>query len=172
MVLFVFIVPILLKTTFRFKILSLKTTYCILVLNRIDEVTCVIHNHWIVELNCIPIRPKEKEKGHHDYNQTGTSIPLRGSCLNPDCKSRPVTICVGCTRDIKGFAYICKPSPRKDCWAKVHLAREPYPMDTNGNTIESPSLIKKRKRNSSLGSENISKRWRKSLCLNPHHSQV
>ena len=54
----------------------------------------------------------------------------------------------------KGFAYICKPSPRKDCWAKVHLARELYPMDTNGNTIESSSLIKKRKLNSSFGSEN------------------
>ena len=36
----------------------------------------------------------------------------------------------------------------------MHLAREPYPMDTNGNTIESSSLIKKRKLTSSFGSEN------------------
>ena len=137
-----------------------------------NEVTCVIRNHCSAELNCIPIRPKEKEKEHHDCDQTVTSIALRGRCMNTDCKSRPFTICVGCTSDIKGFTCICKPSPRKDCWTKVHLDREPYPIDVNGNPIESPSLIKKRRRNSSLGSEKIPKRQSKSKFLNPHHTQV
>ena len=38
--------------------------------------------------------------------------------------------------------------------------------------IERPKLTKKRKRNSSLGVRKISKRKRKSLSLNPHHSQL
>ena len=90
----------------------------------------------------------------------------------PDCKSVPSTICAGCTRDVRGIVFVCKPSSRKRCWDILHQARSPKLLDAQGNEIERPTLIKKRKRNNSLGVERIPKRQRKSLSLNPHHTQL
>ena len=90
-------------------------------------------------------------------------------CIIPDCKSVPSTICAGCTRDVRGIVFVCKPSPRKRCWDILHQARSPKLLDAQGNEIEPATLIK-RKRNNSLGVERIPKRQRKSLFESSSHS--
>ena len=64
-------------------------------------------------------------------------------CIIPDCKSVPSTICAGCTRDVRGIVFVCKPSSRKRCWDILHQARSPKLLDAQGNEIERPTLIKK-----------------------------
>ena len=93
-------------------------------------------------------------------------------CIIPDCKSELSTICAGWTRDVQGIVFVCEPSARKRCWEILHGARSPKLLDAEGNEIERPNLIKKRKRNSSSGVERIPTRQRKSLTLNPHHNQL
>ena len=125
----------------------------------------------VVELSCVPVRPDET--AYHIYGQKGgAQMKWQARCIIPDCKSVPSTICAGCTRDVRGIVFVCKPSPRKRCWDILHQARSPKLLDAQGNEIERPTLIKKRKRNNSLGVERIPKRQRKSLSLNPHHTQL
>ena len=126
---------------------------------------------YVFELSCVPVRPKET--AFHVYGQKGgTQMKWQARCIIPDCKSTPSTICAGCTRDVRGIVFVCKPSARKRCWEILHQARSPKLLDAEGNEIERPNLIKKRKRNSSSGVERIPKRQRKSLTLNPHHAQL
>ena len=47
----------------------------------------------------------------------------------------------------------------------------PYPVDNAGNGVERPRLTKKRRRNSSLGSERVDKRQKQPSILNLHHLQ-
>ena len=49
----------------------------------------------------------------------------------------------GCTRDVRGIMFVCKPWARKRCWEILHQARSPKLLDAQGNEIERPSLIKK-----------------------------
>ena len=119
----------------------------------------------------MPVRPNES--AYHSYNQKGgAQMMWQALCIIPDCNARPSTICAGCTRDVRGIVFVCKPSARKRCWEILHQARSPKLLDAQGNEIERPSLIKKRKRNNSFGVERIPKRNRKSLTLNPHHVQL
>ena len=99
-------------------------------------------------------------------------MPWQSSCIIPSCKSRPRTMCAGCTRDVEGIVFVCKPSNNKRCWEILHQVRSPNPVDAQGNLIERPQLNRKRKRNSSFGVRKLSKRKRKSLSLNPHHSEL
>ena len=124
-----------------------------------------------VELSWVLLRPAEVQRGLHDYARTGTSLAIQGTCINPDCNSSPSTICMGCTNDV-GLVFCCKPKPGKRCWERLHEARAPDRVDANGIAVERPSLIKKRKRNSNLGSERKPKRLKKPLSLNPHHIQL
>ena len=126
---------------------------------------------YVVELTCVPVRPNES--AYHTYDQKGgAQMMWQARCIIPSCNARPSTICAGCTRDVRGIVFVCKPSNRKHCWEILHQARSPKLLDAQGNEIERPSLIKKRKRNSSFGVECIPKRNRKSLTLNPHHAQL
>ena len=126
---------------------------------------------YVVELTCVPVRPSDS--AYHTYDQKGGArMKWQARCIVPDCKSEPSTICAGCTRDVQGIVFVCKPTTRKRCWEILHQARSPKLLDAQGNEIERPSLIRKRKRNSSLGVERIPKRHRKSLTLNPHHAQL
>ena len=116
----------------------------------------------------IPIRPVDHS--FHDYNGKGKAVmQWQSSCIVPGCNSGPRTIYAGCTRDVTGIVFVCKPSARKWCRHILHQARAPNPVDAQGNTIEKPTLVRKRKQNETLGSERIPKRLRKSLTLNPHH---
>ena len=123
-----------------------------------------------VELSWGPLGSVEVQRGLHDYARTGTSLAIQGTCINPDCKSSPSTICVGCTNDV-GLVFCCKPKPGKRCWERLHEVRAPDRIDASGIEVERPSLIKKRKRNSSLGSERKPKTLIKLLSLNLHHIQ-
>ena len=125
----------------------------------------------MIELSCVPVRSNDSP--YHTYTEKGAArMQWQARCIIPDCKSKPSTICAGCTRDVPGLVFVCKPSTSKRCWEILHQARSPKLLDAEGNVIERPSLIRKRKRNSSLGVERIPKRNRKSLTLNPHHSQL
>ena len=125
----------------------------------------------MIELSCVPMRTEEAQ--FHDYNRKGrVAYPFQSSCIIPDCNGSPSTSCVGCTRDVRGIVFVCRPSTGRQCWKILHQARAVNPVDDQGNAIERPSLIKKRKRNSSFGIERVAKRHRKSLALNPHHAQL
>ena len=102
---------------------------------------------------------------------TSTTMKFQGACIVPGCKSRPKTICSGCTRDVQDLVFVCQPTPDKHCWKILHQSRARNPVDVHGNPIERPNLTHKRRRNSSFGVERIPKRRRKSLYLNPHHVQ-
>ena len=98
---------------------------------------------YVFELSCVPVRPKET--AFHVYGQKGgTQMKWQARCIIPDCKSTPSTICAGCTRDVRGIVFVCKPSARKRCWEILHQARSPKLLDAQGNEIERPSLIKKK----------------------------
>ena len=85
------------------------------------------------------------ETAYHIYGQKGGSqMKWQARCIIPDCKSEPSTICAGCTRDVRGIVFVCKPSARKQCWEILHQARSPKLLDAQGNEIEQPSLIKKK----------------------------
>ena len=97
---------------------------------------------YLVELSCVPVRPNES--AYHSYNQKGgAQMMWQARCIIPDCNARPSTICAGCTRDVRGIVFVCKPSARKRCWEILHQARSPKLLDAQGNEIERPSLIKK-----------------------------
>ena len=97
-----------------------------------------------VELELIPVRAAESEKGHHDFEQTGVQVQLRGKCIVSDCKRKSRTICIGCTRDTIGLVHVCEPKDGNQCWEKLHAARVRYPVDNNGNPAELPKLTKER----------------------------
>ena len=129
----------------------------------------------ICKLLWLSYRPFRCEK----MKQSSTTSMRRDACLShfkglaiPGCKGTPSTSCVGCTRDVRGIVFVCKPSTGRQCWNILHQARARNLVDDQRNAIERPSLIKKRKRNSSLGVERVPKRLRKSLALNPHHAQL
>ena len=95
-----------------------------------------------VELSCVPVRPSEAV--YHVYSQKGgAQMKWQARCIIPDCKSEPSTICAGCTRDVRGIVFVCKPSARKQFREILHQARSPKLLDAQGNEIERPSLIKK-----------------------------
>ena len=97
---------------------------------------------YVVELSCVPVRPDEA--AYHIYGQKGgAKMKWQARCIIPDCKSVPSTICAGCTRDVRGIVFVCKPSSRKRCWDILHQARSPKLLDAQGNEIERPTLIKK-----------------------------
>ena len=121
-----------------------------------------------VELESIPVLESEVRAGHHDYERTGQSLNIRGRCISPDCKRKPFSICIGCTRDTDGFVFVCKPSDDRQCWEKLHLARAPHPVDGDGNPIPRPKLTKKRRRNSILGNVRPDKAAKRPLVLNPN----
>ena len=68
--------------------------------------------------------------------------------------------------------YVCKPSATKQCWDILHQARCPHPVDQQGNPIDRPNLTRKRRRNSSHGTERVPRAQKKPLVLNPHHAQL
>ena len=147
------------------RIRNVVTSYYQQIYGKNSEVTYIL-------LSChVPVRPNES--AYHSYNQKGgAQMMWQARCIIPDCNARPSTICAGCTRDVRGIVFVCKPSARKRCWEILHQARSPNLLDAQGNEIERPSLIKKRKRNNSFGVQRIPKRNRKSLTLNPHHVQL
>ena len=123
------------------------------------------------ELSWMPTFPGSVRAGHHDYaTMGGVSTGIQGTCIIPNCKSRPKTMCLGCTRDVEGIVWVCAPKDGKTCWEKLHQARSAEtPRDADGNEIPRPKLIQKRRRNSSLGTHRIPEPERNKLCLNPHH---
>ena len=124
------------------------------------------------ELDCIPVVESEVAAGWHSYETAGLQGCMQASCIIPSCRSQPTTFCQGCTRDVQGIVFVCSPKRGKRCWEILHQARSRAPVDAQGNPIEAPSLIKKRKRNSSLGIDRKPKRLKKPLLLNPHHEQI
>ena len=142
------------------------------VLLHVTKKTCIFGFSFTlsVELSWVLLRPAEVQRGLHDYARTGASLAIQGTCINPDCSSSPSTICVGCTNDV-GFVFCCKPKPGKRCcckpkpgkrcWERLHESRAPDRVDANVIAVERPSLIKKRKRNSNLGSERKPKKAEK-----------
>ena len=143
-------------------------------LGTVDGIALLIHRKkcllLIYELDSIPILPEEA--GNHTFNKGGFTGPFQGQCIVPDCKSHPKTFCLSCTRDIPGIVYVCKPSATKQCWNILHQARCPHPVDQQGNPIERPKLTRKRRRNSSHGTQRVSPAQKKPLVLNPHHAQL
>ena len=73
-----------------------------------------------------------------------------------------------CPRDCIRLWAVCSKAMLGDSSS----TRSPKLLDAEGNEIERPNLIKKRKRNSSSGVERIPTRQRKSFTLNPHHAQL
>ena len=116
-----------------------------------------------LELHCIPIVESEVVAGWHSYE-------LRNRII-PSCRSQPTDFCQGCTRDVQGIVFVCSPKRGKLCCEILHQARTRPPVDAQGNPIEAPSLIKKRKQ-SSLGIDRVPKRLKKLLLLNAHHEQI
>ena len=97
---------------------------------------------YVFMLSCVPVRPKET--AFHVYGQKGVAqMKWQARCIIPDCKSEPSTICAGCTGDVRGIVFVCKPSARKRCCEILHQARSPKLLNAQGNEIERPSLIKK-----------------------------
>ena len=112
------------------------------------------------------------EAGNHAFNKGGFTGPFQGQCIVPSCKNHPRTFCLSCTRDVSWIVYVCKPSATKQCWNILHQARCPHPVDQQGNPIEHPKLTRKRRRNSSHGTQRVSPAQKKPLVLNPHHAQL
>ena len=124
----------------------------------------------IYELQSIPILPDEAK--NHTFNKRGNSGNFQGQCIVADCKTSPRTFCQACSRDVPGIVYVCKPSATKQCWDILHQARCPHPVDQQGNPIDRPNLTRKRRRNSSHGTERVPRPQKKPLVLNPHHAQL
>ena len=40
----------------------------------------------------------------------------QSSCIIPSCKSRPTSMCGGCTPDVADIVFVCEPSNNKRCW--------------------------------------------------------
>ena len=119
----------------------------------------------------MPVRPNDSP--YHTYTQKAPhECSGKLDVLYQTVSPNPQPYALGAPRDVPGIVFVCKPSTSKLCWEILHQARSPKLLDAEGNVIERPSLIRKRKRNSSLGVERIPKRNRKSLTLNPHHSQL
>ena len=124
----------------------------------------------ISELETIPILPSEA--GNHTFRKGGNSGRFQGRCIVASCSSSPTTFCEACTRDVPRIVYVCKPSATKQCWNILHQARCPHPVDQQGSPVDPPKLTRKRRRNSSLGTERVPRAQRKALVLNPHHTQL
>ena len=122
----------------------------------------------VVELTCVPDTTSSTQwiTILYTYDEKGVAQMLwQARCNISNYDARLSTICVWCTSDVRGIVLVCKPSARKRCWEILHQARSPKLLDAQGNEIERPSLIKKRKRNSSFGVERIPKRTRKPLII-------
>ena len=124
------------------------------------------------ELECLPIRSAEEKAGWHTWEKAGVLGQFRGACIAPGCTSKVKKFCMGCTRDVPGIVFVCEPSTNKRCWDILHQARVPNPVDSQGNAIPRVKLTRKRKRNSSLGTDRVPSAVKKPLTLNPHHSQL
>ena len=121
------------------------------------------------EVESIPILPDEV--GNHAFNKAGNSGNFQGRCIVASCSRSPRTFCQACSRIVPGIVYVCKPSGAQNCWDILHQARCPHPVDQQGNPIDRPKLTRKRRRNSSHGSERVPRAHKKPLVLNPHHTQ-
>ena len=116
------------------------------------------------------MRTEEVLAGHHDFDDKGACIVVfQRTCIVPGCGSRPKTTCFGCTCDVVGHVWVCKPADGKNCWKILHQARTESPTDALGNPIPRPNLTHKRPRNRSFGVEFVPRSQRKRQCLNPLH---
>jgi len=122
------------------------------------------------ELDSIPILPDEV--GNHIFSIAGVTRPFQGQCIISFCRSKPKTFCPSCTRDVTGIVYVCKPSATKKYWNILHQSRCPHPVDQQSNSIDCPNFTRKRKWNSSHGTQRFPRAQKKPLVLNPYHAQL